>query len=361
LNIAITAIGMAAAIVAALPSAGTSLIVAGTAIATASGVYQLSRSVGSYLAESAASDIALDPVLADISRNSPDMKAIALDIAGLGFDALDVARIVKMLAGPVRAARRTGDLVKLAAEARAIHGLGERGFDAVMRAVGREAEIQAGIVRVVRTIGTRLHPVDMADVVADLRRFEQHAVADALKALLDSGRVRVLKREAVIDAYKAHPERAEEFLRSGSLDDEGVFDRLHNILFLKPATFESLESTALHEIVHHLQKANRPLMTRYHREFEAYAAQRHYLQQLARSGIDPDMAFPSWRWLLDASNDDIVAHLRSPHAYGLTPDTGLDLDDAVLNAIASIHRVENAGAPAAAGATQEATKQAATR
>jgi hypothetical protein len=71
------------------------------------------------------------------------------------------------------------------------------------------------------------------------------------------------------------------------------------------------------------------------------------------------MAFPTWRWLLDASNDDIVAHLRSPHAYGLAADPSLDLDDAVLNAIASLHRVEKAGATPAAGAAVGATKQAA--
>jgi hypothetical protein len=77
LNIAITAIGIAAAIIAALPSAGTSLVVAGTSVAVSSGVWQLSKSVGSFLAEGAASDVSLDPVLADISRSSPDLKAVA--------------------------------------------------------------------------------------------------------------------------------------------------------------------------------------------------------------------------------------------------------------------------------------------
>jgi hypothetical protein len=356
LNIAIAAIGIAAAIVAALPSAGTSLVVAGTAIAAASGVYQLSKSVGSFLAESAASDISLDPVLADISRNSPDLKAVALDLAGLGLDATGLGRVVKMLAGPIRAARVTGDLALLAREVRAIQGLGEHGVATVMAAVSREAEIQAGIVRVVRTIGTRLHPVDMADVVADLTRYDQKLIADALKSLLDAGRVRVLSRAGMAEAYKASPERMRDLIRAGFLKADGFLDKTHGVLFLKPSTFESLEAAAMHEIVHFLQDLHRPLMSRFHQEFEAYAAQRHYLQQLARSGVDPDMAFPTWRWLLDASNDDIVAHLRRNKLYRLTPDPGLDLDDAVLDAIASLNRSERVGATAAPAAKQAATK-----
>ena len=122
--------------------------------------------------------------------------------------------------------------------------------------------------------------------------------------------------------------------------------------FLKPATFEALEASALHELVHFLQDLHRPLMSRFHQELEAFAAQRHYLQQLARSGVDPDMAFPAWRWLLDASNDDIVAHLRRHKLYGLTPDAGLDLDEAVLDAIASLNRSERVGATAADAAAK---------
>ena len=76
-------------------------------------------------------------------------------------------------------------------------------------------------------------------------------------------------------------------------------------------------------------------MTRFHEEFEAYAAQRHYLQRLAASGVDPDMAFPTHKWLLNASNDDIVQHIVQ--GYGMAAPVGSP-GRAVIDAILSVNR-----------------------
>jgi hypothetical protein len=99
-------------------------------------------------------------------------------------------------------------------------------------------------------------------------------------------------------------------------------------------------------------------MTRFHEEFEAYAAQRHYLQRLAASGVDPDWAFPSHKWLLDASNDKIVEHIVGHPIYGMTRPGVLDLDDAVMDAITNVARTQDAGdvAQAAGAAGDAATK-----
>jgi hypothetical protein len=356
LNIAKTALGIAAAIVGAVATGGVALV--GTAVAAGVGVSQLAESVSSFLAEGAASDVSLDPVLADISKKSPDLKAVAFDIAALGFDAFDVMRIVKLIAGPVRAARATGDLVQLAGELRAIEGLGERGLETVMASVGREAEIQAGVVRLIKAAGTRFRPADLAQVVADLARYDQKVVADALQELIAAGRVRALTRRTLGEVYADNPARVKKMIQKGYLDANGYLDKTYGVLFLREATLESMSSTALHEVVHFLQDVHRPLMSRFHQEFEAYAAQRHYLQQLWRSGVDPDMAFPSHKWLLNASNEDIVAHLAGHPIYGFAPDAGLNLDDAVIDALASLTRSERVaeGAGAATEAAKKATK-----
>ncbi len=317
---------------------GTSLVVAGTAIAVSSGVYQLSKSVGAFMAESAAEDVSLDPALADISRNSPDMKAVALDIVALGFDAFDVVRVVKLIEDPIRLARKTGDLVALSKQLRAVPELGERGTQAVMASIGREAEIQAGIVRIVRSIGTHFHPADLAEVISDLRRFDSQIVAHALEDLMAAGKVRVLSREAFDEVYAKYPQWKKGLIDHGYLRPtvEGLYDRKFEVLFLKPSTFESLGGVAVHEVTHHLQKVNRPLMGKFHDEFEAFAGQRHYLQRLAASGVDPDMAFPSHKWLLDASNEDIVRHIAQ--GYGVAAPAGFDMERAVFDAILGVNR-----------------------
>lgn len=353
LNIAKNALGIAAAIVGAVATGGLAAV--GTAVAVTVSASQLAESVSAFLAEGAASDVSLDPVLADISKKSPDLKAVAFDIAALGLDAYDVARIVKLIAAPVRAARATGDLVQLATELRAIEGLGERGVETVMAAVGREAEIQAGIVRLIKGVGTRFRPADLGQLVADLARYDQKVVADALQDLIDAGRVRVLSREAFAEVYKNEPKFMDAMIKKGMLSSDGMLDKKIGVLFLKEGTLESMSATALHEIVHFLQDVHRPLMSKFHQEFEAFAAQRHYLQQLWRSGVDPDMAFPSWKWLLNASNDDIVRHLATDPVYKVMPDVGLNLDDAVIDALASLTRSERV-AGAAEGAKEAATK-----
>ena len=226
----------------------------------------------------------------------------------------------------------------LSKQLRAVPELGERGAQAVMASIGREAEIQAGIVRIVRSIGTHFHPADLAQVISDLRRFDSQLVAHALEDLMAAGKVRVLSREAFDEVYAKYPQWKKGLIDHGYLRPtvEGLYDRKFEVLFLKPSTFESLGGVAVHEVTHHLQKVNRPLMGKFHDEFEAFAAQRHYLQRLAASGVDPDMAFPSHKWLMDASNEDIVRHIAQ--GYGVAAPAGFDMERAVFDAILSVNR-----------------------
>lgn len=96
LGLAISALSITAGIVAAAATGGLALFAGGVALG-ASG-FQLGRSVESYLAEKAASDVALDPSRADFSLGDPDALAVLLDLLAVGVDAVLVARLAKALA-----------------------------------------------------------------------------------------------------------------------------------------------------------------------------------------------------------------------------------------------------------------------
>jgi hypothetical protein len=323
LDIALTAIGLVAAVLAALPSAGTSLVIAGTAVATTVGVAQLSKSLGRYAAEQSASNVALDPRVADISVKSPDMWAVALDVVALGLDAGGVVRVVSMLSSPIRLARATGDVAQLA---RAIDDLmpaiGQDGADRVMRTVARESDVQRAIVQVV-------------DAETELMKVGQDGLTRGFQELVDAGRVRPLNEDAL---YEVFGDAAENMITNQRvLTWEGFYNPANDYLFVREGSINALSGGVIHEVVHRMQVQLRPQMTRFMQEFESFAAQRSYLQRLIADGVDPGVAFPAHRWLAEASDEAITRHIVT--TYGIPAPADFDYAQAVLEAIGGLGRI----------------------
>jgi hypothetical protein len=114
---ALMVLGMVAAVVATVATAGGALVVAAAAWGVGTGltIGQLIADVQQYQAESAAEHVALDPLLADISVNDPEILPIVMDVIALGLDAVAV---MGGLRAPSRAAMTAGDLDQFAAAAR---------------------------------------------------------------------------------------------------------------------------------------------------------------------------------------------------------------------------------------------------
>ena len=291
------------------------------------------------MAESAAEDVSLDPALADISRNSPDMKAVALDIVALGFDAFDVVRVVKLIEDRSASRARRATWWRSRSSCGSLPELGERGTQPSWRPSGREAEIQAGIVRIVRSIGTHFHPADLAEVVvgsAALRQPDRGARAGGPD--LAAGKVRVLSREAFDEVYAKYPQWKKGLIDHGYLRPtvEGLYDRKFEVLFLKPSTFESLGGVAVHEVTHQPAEGQPaadgqvPRRVRGVRRTAALPAAAHRERGRSRHGV------PLHKWLLDASNEDIVRHIAQ--GYGVAAPAGFDMERAVFDAILGVNR-----------------------
>ena len=338
LKIALAAIAITGAIIAALPTGGASLAIAGTAVSVTAGVASLSISVREYMAEKSAENVALDPRIADLSAKSPDLGPVIWDIVGLGFDAADVVRIVKLLSGPVRTVRATGDLAQFArAVDDLVPELGQDGAARVVRTVTRESEVQRMVVQVVDAMGSRFRAQDLADVEAELAKIGQEGLSRGFQELVDAGRVRPLTEDALVDIFGVV--QAEVLITQRRvLSWNAFYSRRADAVFVREGEINALSGSVIHELTHRMQQQLRPSMTRYMQEFESFAAQRSYLQRLIADGVDPDVAFPRHKWLANASDADIHRHVVT--AYNVTPPAGFDYANAVLEAIAGLGRVE---------------------
>jgi len=90
-----------AATVATLPAGGIGGLIVGGAL----GTVHLIEDVRAYRAEQAAQQVAMDPEIADISLNEPELLWIVLDIASLGLDTVMLVRAVRPAARTFMATR----------------------------------------------------------------------------------------------------------------------------------------------------------------------------------------------------------------------------------------------------------------
>ncbi|MDX8030646.1 hypothetical protein SK803_10520 [Lentzea sp. BCCO 10_0856] len=116
-RIATSALALTAAIIATVASGGVALLAGGLALAA--GATQAVQSYQTYAAEVAAGNIALDPRVADISLNEPDLFWLVVDIVFVVADAAQVLRIFSEMRLVAHALRDTGDLGEFARAARA--------------------------------------------------------------------------------------------------------------------------------------------------------------------------------------------------------------------------------------------------
>jgi hypothetical protein len=115
LEMALTALQITAALVAIFATGGTAL--AAGLVGAGVSIVQLSGAVDDYMMESAASNVALDPEVADISVNEPRLMPIVFGVLSLGLDAIGVGQALKALRLPARALMSGGDLASFSAAA----------------------------------------------------------------------------------------------------------------------------------------------------------------------------------------------------------------------------------------------------
>jgi hypothetical protein len=165
IQMALTALAITASIVATVATAGGYLVVAGAAAGFGLGlsIGDAANSVQQYMAESQAKNVALDPALADISANDPDLTWVIMSFVGVLFDALQVRTVfnaVKATARTLHAAEdvvRMGQIAKAAgASVVAAERLMTSGSNQLLRLALRETAEQVGTYMALQGIANEI-------------------------------------------------------------------------------------------------------------------------------------------------------------------------------------------------------------
>lgn len=120
LQLAIAALAITAGIVATIATAGGAAVVAAAAagFGVGIGLGQLAADVDRYQTEGAAGNVAMDPVLADISVNEPELLPIIMDVVATGMDLAAAVVFVRSMSAAERALAAEGRLVTISPQTR---------------------------------------------------------------------------------------------------------------------------------------------------------------------------------------------------------------------------------------------------
>jgi hypothetical protein len=316
LRIGIAALAITAGLIAIFASGGLALGAA--VVAGAAGGYQLAESVQEFMAESAAGNVALDPDIADISQNEPELFWLVLDVACVVADAAAVGRIVRALRGPARALRESDGIIGFARSARSLPDLSAGAASRLTAKAARRIEVANGINRTVRAIGDSFRHADLEAVENAIRLLGQQAVANVVESLRRVGRIHPLN-ESAFRRFIPDPHNegiADDLIRGGYLNDDGFYISGH--LFVREGSLPTVQSTLIHETSHYIQEQFGGVYRSFYAEFQAYAMERRYLSRLARNAVRNDIPMPNAlpdniRWLVSASDNDIANHIVDVH------------------------------------------------
>lgn len=310
LQIGLAALAITAGLVATFATGG--LAIAAGAVAIGVGTYQVSQSVQNYMAESAASNIALDPTVADISNNEPELLWLVLDIAGVIFDVAQVVRAVNQLRNAARALRQSGAIVEFAQAARG--ALPAAAAERVIASATRQAGVSASIGRTIEAVGTAFRRADMAEVARQLEQIAGKSFANIFDTLRGQGRVHPLTEEA-LEAIYGQERAAQMITGERMLTWRGFYDPSNGRIFIKPGQTESVTSTIVHEATHWLQDVHHGRnFPNFMAEFQAFSMEREFLRRLAFNAGEE--AVPqNMRWLLNADDNVISSHITDLYGY----------------------------------------------
>jgi hypothetical protein len=286
-TMAVSALAITAGLIATFATGGLAL--AGAVVAVGAGGYQASESVRNFLAESSASNVALDPAVADLSRQEPELGWMLLDLISVGLDAVAVVHAFQAMRAAGRVLAETGEVVEFANQARrAVPG---PGADRLIVSASRRAGAGGGTGRVMLALrdSTAFHPNALVAVQKQIGKVSGDAWAKVFQRLRGQGRVHVLSEDALRAVYGE--EHAARILEANRVDAglgglyvavEGAPGDGH--LFLANGRTDAVAEVAIHETTHYLQDVHQVQAGKLTEEMQAWLAQRDYLKRLKDLG-----------------------------------------------------------------------------
>jgi hypothetical protein len=312
-RIALAALAITAGLIATFATGGLALGAA--AVALGVGGYQASESVQNFMSERAAGNVALDPRVADISRNEPELGWLVLDLVGVGLDALQVVQAVNQLRQAARAARETGAVVEFTQAAR--RALPAEAANRVIASITRQQGAASGVGRTVEAIGNAFRHADLAEIGRQIDQIADRGFHAVFENLRSQGRVLPLTEGSLRAALGN--ETASALIADSVLANDGFFHQVSRQLFIKPGRLESVTSTVVHEATHWIQTTQHAGFELFMEEYQAFAMEQRYLRNLIRTSGSLDAVPSELVWLVGANEERIAQHVIDNYPGAVRP------------------------------------------
>jgi len=280
----------------------------------------------------AANEVALDPQIADISTNDPEIMPIVMDLIGMAFAAADLGRAIRLLRGPAKALAATGDIVPFAKAARGVVPAAEA--EAFIARAGRALGAEEATQVTLRAIGDAFRHADMEDVAKLLAQSAEVGYRRMFDGLRGAGRVHPLDA-ATVGRYLG---KAERLRVEGDPLLRALYDPVSKRLFIRESLGpDAFASWVVHELTHHIQELHGASSLTFRAEWQAYKMQQDFLHQLERAA--GAQAIPAqMRWLSNMTDDALAAHITA--SYGYLAPAAFSSAEAIEELFAMIRRFE---------------------
>ncbi len=336
----IAALGITASIVAGIATGGLALVAGGVALGTS--VYQLTESVQSYMSETAASNTAMDPRVADLSRREPELQWVILDLVGVILDGAEVVRIFGSLRSAARAVIESGDLEAFARTARSVIPMAA---DNLIASASHQAAVSSAMVHTIEAVGDAFRHADMELLIGEIEAFAEQGFARVVGELHAMQRIHPLTEEGIQSALGF--DRAEDLIVNYHvLGHGGFYDDVSGHLFIRPGgSVEELAVVVVHETTHYVQDLYGWELRGFKAEFQAIMAMRDYMVNLERAaGQEALNAIPDfYRDFINMTNEDIAAWILNNPTYqslGYINPADIDYDAVVREVLETVRTFE---------------------
>lgn len=173
----------------------------GALVGAAWGTESLIGNIGQYRTETAAEQVSLDPVLADISMNEPTLLWIVVDIIGLGLDLGALTKVLRPAARGVQANPGRATLTRLRDDAVAAGATADSADRLARRAAERFGVSADDIVEL--TPQTRHAAVSHPELLAEYERVANQRMAEITRTVLAAQRSTPARRrlQVLFDSF----------------------------------------------------------------------------------------------------------------------------------------------------------------
>lgn len=337
----IAAIAIGLGLIAAIPTAGASLAVAGVVTAAAVGsmalsVYGAYEHYQDYKLATAAQSSSFDRAKAISQGEPPDIFWLAVDVVTAVADiqaAASAFKTIKTLLAEAKAAESAEKAMELVRASRKA-GLAEETETKLVAAAmggGDEKKVATSLEQIRQVFKRAVAKGTDAELSEAFLKAAEKAMAEE-KIALYAGTAEE-KQAMILDLVKRNAKpgmnveaRAAELTRQLE-KATGLYDPLTDTIIVKGnRSASAVAATLAHELTHQRQNLVIGLenMGSLHQEFQAFYAQQQFLRNL---NLPPHRIPEAYRWLVTADNEAIRAYVSARYKTTLGPVTFKNLDE----------------------------------